>query len=256
MEQLSLLTRYSIGLYKRYYNIIWILKFKNIFKVSLKEAIIKNSNFWQTCHFKAKLKNICLYFNVDISLEDIKKSYSYRKRKRTLKVFSISEEEHKKLIQKSQEMSWELKYGVKNPYQLEKVKEKMKKTKLERYGDENFNNLEKCKKTKLKKYGSENYVNIEKMKQTNLEKYGVENVYQSKEIIKKCKQTCLERYGDEKFRNSLKIKQTKLERYGDENFNNRDKAKETNLEKYGTDSYSKTEDFIEKTKKTKLERSI
>lgn len=175
MEQLSLLTRYSIGLYKRYYNVIWILKFKNIFKVSLKEAIIKNSNFWQTCHFKAKLKNICLYFNVDISLEDIKKSYTYRKRKRTLKVFSISEEEHKKLIQKSQEMLWELRYGVKNPYQLERVKEKMKKTKLERYGNEKYVNREKAKQTCLKKYGSENYVNIEKMKETCLERYGVDS---------------------------------------------------------------------------------
>lgn len=86
MKPLSLLTRYSKKLYKRYYSVIWILKFKNIFKVSLKEAIINNSNFWQKCHFKSRLNFICSYFNIELSLEDITKSYNYRKRKRTLKV--------------------------------------------------------------------------------------------------------------------------------------------------------------------------
>jgi hypothetical protein len=81
------------------------------------------------------------------------------------------------------------KYGVFHPSQLPSVKEKikqkresgsydnmvskMKETLLERYGDENYNNLEKGKKTKLEKYGDENYNNREKMLQTNNEKYGM-----------------------------------------------------------------------------------
>lgn len=41
------------------------------------------------------------------------------------------------------------KYGVENPFQRECVKEKLRKTKLERYGDENYNNTEKLKRTLL-----------------------------------------------------------------------------------------------------------
>ncbi len=81
------------------------------------------------------------------------------------------------------------KYGVEHPSQLPWVKEKIKKkreegcydnmvtnikkTLKERYGDENYNNLEKCKKTKLEKYGDENYNNREKMLKTNNERYGM-----------------------------------------------------------------------------------
>ena len=55
MKPLSLLVRYSEKAYKCYYNIIWILKFKNIFKVSLEEAIIKNSKFWYSRSLKRQL---------------------------------------------------------------------------------------------------------------------------------------------------------------------------------------------------------
>lgn len=50
---------------------------------------------------------------------------------------------------------------------------KMKETKLERYGDENFVNQEKGKQTKLERYGNPNYVNTEKIAETCSEKYGV-----------------------------------------------------------------------------------
>jgi very-short-patch-repair endonuclease len=55
-----------------------------------------------------------------------------------------------------------------------------KKTKKEKYGDENYNNQLKQKNTKKEKYGDENYVNIEKSKETCLLRYGSENVGQSK----------------------------------------------------------------------------
>jgi len=93
------------------------------------------------------------------------------------------------------------KYGVYHPSQLPSVKEKikqkrengaydnmiskMKETLKERYGNENYNNLEKGKKTKLKKYGYENFNNREKMIQTNNEKYGM-NV--SPNTLKKTKE--------------------------------------------------------------------
>jgi hypothetical protein len=81
------------------------------------------------------------------------------------------------------------KYGVYHPSQLPDVKakikekrengsyanmvSKMKKTLKDKYGDENYTNVEKGKRTKLEKYGDENYNNREKMVQTNIEKYGM-----------------------------------------------------------------------------------
>src|ERR1035437_9613013 len=44
---------------------------------------------------------------------------------------------------------------------------KAKKTKLEKYGDENFSNVEKRKITKNVKYGDPNYTNREKCKITD-----------------------------------------------------------------------------------------
>ena len=55
--------------------------------------------------------------------------------------------------------------------------------------------IELSKQTKLKKYGNENYNNIEKMKQTNLERYGVEWTTIVPDVIEKIKNTNLERYG-------------------------------------------------------------
>ena len=118
-----------------------------------------------------------------------------------------------------------------SPEQLLKIKEyylnltreeKIKKTKKEKYNNENFSNREKAKKTCLDKYGVDNVSKIEaiqekkeetclkhfgeryglkteivkeKMKQTCIERYGVEYASSSKEIQEKRKQTCLKRYG-------------------------------------------------------------
>ena len=89
-----------------------------------------------------------------------------------------------------------------NTFQRQVIKSK--KTKFERYGDENYNNIEKYKETwysssdeyklevKLKRqetclerYGDENYNNIEKYKETCMEKYGVDNVRKADIIINK-----------------------------------------------------------------------
>ena len=48
------------------------------------------------------------------------------------------------------------KYGKKHALQLKENVEKANNTRLERYGDINFNNREKCKETNLKKYGVDN----------------------------------------------------------------------------------------------------
>lgn len=141
-------------------------------------------------------------------------------------------------------------YGVTSPSQLQDYSMKVKQTKLERYGDENYSNRDKARETKLELYGDEHYTNIEKMKMTKLKRYGDE-YYTNRD---KSKQTTLERYGAEcpfgvkDFRE--KAKQTKFKRYGNEHYFDVSKMKKTLLEKYGTDNYSNSN----KVKQTKLER--
>ena len=109
-----------------------------------------------------------------------------------------------------------LKYGIKkdNSKRISKIK----KTKLERYGNENYNNREKMKKTNIKLFGVDSFSKTNEYKEktilTNKEKYGCDWVLQNKNIKEKSKKT-------------------KLERYGNENYVNVDKRIETNKGKYG-----------------------
>ena len=68
---------------------------------------------------------------------------------------------------------------------------KGKETKLERYGNENYNNMTKNKQTKKSRHGNENYNNMTKTRKTKLERYGDEN-YNNKELWE---DTMMTRYG-------------------------------------------------------------
>lgn len=85
----------------------------------------------------------------------------------------------------------------------------------------------KTKLTKKEKYGNENYYNVEQYKKTCLNKYGVENVFQLKSIKESSKQTKENKYGDPNFNNVEKRRKTNLKKYGDKNYNNREKMIET-----------------------------
>ena len=99
-----------------------------------------------------------------------------------------------KRIEKTK-LTWKNNYGE-NYYEV--FNKKGKQTKLERYGDENYNNIDKAIETRKDLY-SEEFINnrIEKSKQTCLEKYGVENPMQSEVIQERVKQTNLKKYGVE-----------------------------------------------------------
>jgi hypothetical protein len=150
---------------------------------------------------------------------------------------------------------------------------KTKKTKLERYGDENFVNSIKAKKTKLERYGDENYNNQELAKKTCEEKYGVKHVLQNKLIKEKAKKTSLERYGveytlqkgvlrekyiktmierygSEKYRNSKKIQEYQNKKTKEEILYMIEKCKKTKLERYGDENYNNQESM----KKTNVKR--
>ena len=121
------------------------------------------------------------------------------------------------------------KYGVKNPSQLSTWKERVKNTKLIKYGDENYNNSSKMKKTKFDKYGSSSFVNPQKCKQTKLERYGDENYNNSSKISESLKETIL----NNKEIIVRKRKNTNLIKYNNENYINIEQQQKTNLLKYG-----------------------
>ena len=138
-------------------------------------------------------------------------------------------------------------YGVDNPSKIQSNIEKIKQTKLERYGTENYNNAKQIKETCLQRYGtpsaSGNQEIQEKIKNTNKDRYGVENIFQDTKYIK---EKLVEKYGSyEKYIKDKqeKIKKTIKERYGVDNISqckeNRIKAmakmKETVRERYGLD---------------------
>jgi len=132
---------------------------------------------------------------------------------------------------------------------------KIKETKLERYGDANFVNTEKAKRTCLERYGVDNASKTneikEKIKQVNLEKYGCDYSWQNDDVKNKIKQTNLERYGVEYATQNEeikeKVKQTNIEKFGVDNyFKLKDKLKEINNEKYGVDYPSQNQEIKDK----------
>lgn len=137
------------------------------------------------------------------------------------------------------------KYGVKNVFQLDDVKEKSKQTSLEKYGCEAPQSSDIVKQhqkeTWQKTLGSDSpFVSKEcreKAKQTNIEKYGAENVLSVKSFQNKIQQTYKERYGC----HPMKTKECK------------EKQKKTCLEKYGASSPMGNNDIVKKMLKTKDE---
>lgn len=131
------------------------------------------------------------------------------------KKWALRPENKKQRLENSSKAVLE-KYGVKSSLMLDEVKEKIKKTKIEKYGDENYVNYDKAKKTNLLKYGFEHTLSVDKIRD--------------------------------------KAKVTKKAKYDDENFNNRDKAKTTTFEKFGVDFAIQNEDILNKQKETNLKR--
>ena len=115
-----------------------------------------------------------------------------------------------------QKKTFNEKYGVYYYPQHKDFLKKQKETKLYKYGDENFNNIEKGKKTKQQRYGNENYVNTEKYIKTCLSKYGTDNYSKSNNYQNKITKTYKELYPDINFVeiNKLRVK-IKCEKCGE-----------------------------------------
>ena len=159
------------------------------------------------------------------------------------------------------------KYGVNSFPETKSFSDKVKQTKLEKYGDENYNNLnqiqqtlelkysassvgelskreefkQKAKNTKLEKYGDENYNNREQNKKTIKSKYGVDHHLQNKLILQKQIDTNLE---------NNKVKYNVLTEKSKKNLI------EYNQNKYGTNYFFQSNEHLIKTRTIKIEKII
>lgn len=149
--------------------------------------------------------------------------------------------------------------------------ELVKQTKLDRYGNSNYNNRDKAKETCLEKYGVDNpFKDIENITQSYINSFGYDHPMHNPEIKakvrskmdyvsiqEKVKKTCLDRYGvDNAFKATYvkgKIAQTNYKRYGAysavQNESIKLKIKNTINQRYGN-----RELITEKIKATKLSR--
>ena len=165
-----------------------------------------------------------------------------------------TKEQSNKLRAKHMQDTMTEKYGVSNPMEIDKFKDKIKQTKLEKYGDENYNNIEQIKQTKLERYENENYNNNKQTHQTNLDKYGKITPLQTSEVREKVKQTSLDKYGvDNPFKSPKihQLAQNKIqEKYGTKSVLEvpeiKEKIKNTNIKRYGTANVFKNENIKQK----------
>lgn len=99
-----------------------------------------------------------------------------------------------------------------------KREEKIKATKLEKYGNENYNNMDKNRETKAEVHGDENYNNRDKATATMIDQYGVPYSLQHEGLQAKARVTLMKNHGvtnplkSEALRN--KQRETVKERYG------------------------------------------
>ena len=181
----------------------------------LYNKILERTSFLSSVHLKGRKNNsVSLYerlYCIKNSLYDIPKC-QHCKAKYVARFYTHLDEYSKWCSTKCQ---------VSDPECINKSK----KTRLELYGNENFNNMNKSRITRYKNYNGKwnPYDFKQKVKNTKKLRFGDENYVN----VEKIKRTKLERYGDSGFNNMKKNYETKLKNHGDPYFNNRDKFKKT-----------------------------
>ncbi len=96
-----------------------------------------------------------------------------------------------------------IKYGVESVSQLKQIREKIKKSFIEKFGVDNpmknADVMNKVISTNIKKYGTKYAISSEEVKEksknTMMERYGVDNYVSSNNFIEKSQKTCLKKYG-------------------------------------------------------------
>lgn len=150
------------------------------------------------------------------------------------------------------------------------IKEKKKKTSLEKYGNicsfQNEQIIKQIEQNNLERYGvvhaSQRTDVKEKKKKTNLDRRGVEYSLSDKSVREQIKKTNLKKYGTEYVSQNAeiqeRIKNTNVERYGVayvlQSPEIQERIKNTNLERYGTEIPSQSDIIKLKTIKSNKEK--
>jgi len=142
----------------------------------------------------------------------------------------------------------------KSPFSRKEVREKSKKTNLERYGTEYASSNRTIAKKISQTKKSEEFKN--EHKKTIQKKYGVDNVFQSEEIKEKIRKSHMKKYGvDHHMKNDVvknKMIKTLIEKYGVDNvakdIHVKEKIKNTNRERYGFNNPMENDGIARKSK--------
>ena len=190
------------------------------------------------------------YLNGDIDINEVKRrlnidsSWSSEKTFRYLDLY----DEFKKIQNKRRGLSAKKtnlqRHGVANGHDKEAL-DKIKQTSLEKYGTENPWQAEsvknKSRKTKLDRYGDPTYTNRQKCKETLQSKHGVDNCSQLDDYDSKVKSTKQKRYGSSTYNNANKMVKTKLNKVHQYELDHNVTTIKTIVSKYGNRTYSAIE---------------
>lgn len=168
-------------------------------------------------------------------------------------IFVVRKKQERKLCSDECRKSWAL-----MPENKKLRFENTKKAVKEKYGVEYYFSHEDCpskiKATKKEKYGSENYVNIEKAKQSKKDKYGNECFNNIEKILK----TKEEKYGDKNYNNRPKAEATSIDRFGEVHAMKlkeyQDKQINTLKNNYGVDSPLRSHEIKMRQENTNIDR--
>ena len=155
------------------------------------------------------------------------------------------------------------KLRAKSPGEKKVIQMKAKRTKICRYGDENYNNRNKSAKTCLDKYGTTSPLANPKIyfktQQTRKEKYGNENYVETYKFKVKKTNSQIEKYGDPNYTNRIQAEETFKKNHNNMTFAEyakidecKNKTKQTNLSNTGFEYPMMNPETREKSKETKL----
>ena len=208
--------------------------FKDIRKTSQLEKLFQENNelkiYCENILSKGYFKSFMEY--VYFIKNDLKYSFcpvcgkqlTFNQLKRKITYCSLKCKSNSEFVREKTKKSCLEKYGVDNPNKDKNIRKKIEETCLERYGNKNFLSLSNVR---------------EQIKETCLEKYGVENPAQSLKIKEQIQKTCLEKYGSSSYVNSIDFKE---------------KSKNTCLEKYGVEHHFNSNEVQNKVKNTLIDR--
>lgn len=208
------------------------------------KSLIKLSDLKKNENLRLKIKEALEreYLNSFMTIPQFEEKFSinYKSISYVMKVFNLKKDK-----------------SIYNPSKNPDVVAKIKQTKFERYGDENYNNSKKNEETCLKKYGVAHVKQLEEIKKKGQNTFN-RNYPKDSEAYKKLNETISSKRKEtlKKINYGEKVRKRRAEHLEeDPNFliNIQEKRKVTTREKYGVDNISQLEEIKQKKKDSYFE---